>query len=190
MMSMKLPLILAAAFAAASGPAYAQALNSDNGDVAISGQVASLCILGAPSESAIDLGQMIATSGTRVGKIAPLGSQQVTLLGSFCNFAGTSLKVSAQALVANDSATLESGFARAVNYKAEVSNWAATSASATTEATAGGATPLKEALGGTQATPKLADLTLSLSNFTVPSDLLLIAGGYNGVVTITLGPSN
>lgn len=187
---MKSRLLLLAALAAVPvGSANAQSANSDEQAVAINGSVASLCVLGEPSRAAIDLGQMAATSGPRIGRIAVLGAQQVTLPGSFCNFAGTALTVSAEALVAADTNAVQPGFARAVNYTSTVENWAATDAAATTAASAGGASPSAEASGGTQPLPRIADLTLSLSGFTVPSDLLLVAGAYNGLVTITLGPA-
>ena len=172
-----------------ASPAAAQEQTSDTGEVAITGQVASLCVLGAPSQSSVDLGSLAATSGARVGKLAALANQQVTLPGSFCNFAGTALTVSADALVAADDSAIQDGFARAVNYTSTVSNWATSAATVTTAATAAGATPSAQASGGTQPTPKLADLTLSLSSFSVPSDRLLVAGGYTGSVTITLGPA-
>lgn len=182
-------LILATLAALPMASANAQSARSDDKSVAIDGSVASLCILGEPSRTAIDLGQMAATSGPRIGRIAALGTQQVTLPGSFCNFAGTALTISAEALVATDATGVEPGFARAVNYTSTVANWAATDAAATTTASAAGATPSATASGGVQPLPKIADLTLSLSGFTVPSDLLLVAGGYRGNVTITLGPA-
>src|SRR5947209_11296170 len=86
--------------------------NTSTGQVAISGNVASLCVLGAPSQAAIDLGQLINTSGARTGRIAALGAQQVTLPGSFCNFAGTHLTVAANALIANDATAVQPGFPR------------------------------------------------------------------------------
>ena len=180
-------LLLAAMAVLPLSAAHAQ--TSDQGSVAVSGSVGGLCVLGQPSETAVELGQLIASSGTRTGRIAALPGKQITLPGSFCNFAGTVLTVSAQALVASDTSEVQPGFARAVNYTSQVDNWATTAASVTTEASASGTTPAAEAAGGVQPTPKIADLALRLSNFTVPSDQLLVAGGYSGLVTITLGPA-
>lgn len=185
---MKRHLILLAALAVIPAAAQAQS-DTDQQSVALQGTVASLCVLGAPSSSSVDLGQLIATSGTRVGRIATLSDQHVTLPGSFCNFAGTTLTVSADALVASDGSTVQPGFARAVNYTSTVDNWATTPPAVTTAASAGGGTPNATGSGGVQPLPKLADLDLSLSAFTVPSDLLLVAGGYSGSVTVTLGPA-
>ncbi len=170
-----------------TGPALAQ--DSDQKTVTLGGNVAPLCILGTPSQAAVDLGQMVNTSGTRVGKIAALGSRTVTLPGSFCNYANSAIRVDATALVAADATTPQPGFARAVNFNAAVSGWATPNASATTAATAGGATPTATNTGGTQPTPKLADVTLTLASFAVPSDALLVAGAYSGQVVITLGPA-
>ena len=123
-----------------------------------------------------------------MGRIAPIGDQQVTLPGSFCNFGGTTLTISVDALLADDASAVEPGFARAVNFTSTVGNWAATPPEVTTSATTGGANPSASGAGGVQPLPKVADLVLTLSGFTVPSDLLLVAGNYAGSVTITLGP--
>ena len=163
--------------------------NSDAAGVAITAQVAGICVLGPPTPAAVDLGQIIATSGPRTGRIAALGSRQVMLPGSFCNFGGTQLHVVAEALLAANTAAPPAGFARAVNYNATVDNWASTPPSVTTAASAGGGTPTAEGDGGIQPTGKTADLALTLSSFTVPSDLLLVSGAYTGSVTITLGPA-
>jgi hypothetical protein len=181
-----LALVGIAAFSA--GTAHAQS-NTDQKTVGIAGNVAGLCILGSPSRAAVDLQQLINTAGARVGRLAAISNQEISLPGSFCNFAGTSVRVSAQALVAADTNAVQQGFARAVNYTSTVSNWAAANAVATTTATAGGATPEAQGTGGIQPAPKLADLTLTLGSFAVPSDLLLVSGAYSGTVTITLGPS-
>ena len=170
------------------GAANAQSA-SDQESVAVAGTVAGLCILGPPSRTAVPLGQLINTSGPRVGKLAALPAEQIELPGSFCNFAGTTLTVSADALVADDGTAVQPGFARAVNFTSSVDNWATEEATVTTAATAGGATPSAEGVGGTQPAPRIADLVLTLSDFSVPSDLLLVSGGYEGSVTITLGPA-
>ena len=200
---MKLWHIMGAALLAASATgAYAQegegegggeqgpgVQNSDTAGVSITAQVTGLCVLGPPTPAAVDLGQIIATSGSGVGRIAPLSSRQVMLPGSFCNFGGTRLHVVAEALLAANGAAPPAGFARAVNYNAVVDNWASTPPNVTTGASAGGGTPTVEGDGGIQPTGKTADLALTLSNFTVPSNLLLVSGGYSGSVTITLGPA-
>lgn len=184
----QLGLILAAAAALGAAPVWAQD-DTDTANVAVNGNVAPLCILGPPSPATVDLGQMVATSGSRIGRIAPLPNQVVGLPGSFCNFAGSAIDVAVTALVANDSSTLQPGFARAVNYTASVDNWAATAASATSAATTDGSNPTESSTGATQPLPKIADLSVTLSSFTVPSDLLLVAGNYQGAVVVTLGPA-
>ncbi|MGN6817661.1 MAG: hypothetical protein ACTHJR_03215 [Sphingomonas sp.] len=171
------------------GIAHAQsATDTATGDVGVSGTVARLCMLGTPTPAPVDLGQMANTSGTRVGKIATITPRTVTLAGSFCNFAGSAITVTATALVSDDASPAEPGFAKAVNYTAEVTNWAPGSAAVTTNATAGGASPTNSATGPTQPAPKVADLNVTLSNFTAPSDNLLTAGTYSGLVVVKLGP--
>ena len=186
-------LAVTMAMLASAGAAGAQ--QSSTGDLSVVGHVgveanvAGVCKLGPPSRSSIDLGQMSATSGPRVGRIATLPAQTVTLPGSYCNFGGTKVTVRAEALVQPDSTTLPPGFARAVNYTSTVTTWAETPPQVTTAASASGASPVAEGSGGTEPAAKLTDLTLALSTFTVPSDALLIAGTYQGQVTITLGPA-
>lgn len=175
--------LVAVAFAA---PAMAQ--SSDDATVPIGGTVAQVCSLGAPSQAAIALGQLIDTSGVRVGRLSTIPTQTVSLPNSFCNFAGSSVSVSATAVISTDGAAVQPGFARAVNYDASVSGWAGAPTTVSTTATAGGGTPTTAASGGVQATPRLDDLTVDLSGFNVPGDALLVSGDYAGQITITLGP--
>ena len=174
---------------AVMAPAMASAADSDQHPVAVNGNVANLCVLGAPNPAAIDLGQLSATSGARAGKITTISDQTIALPDSFCNFAGTQLTVQASALLAADASPVQPGFSRAVNFTSTVNNWATAPATVTTAATASGGSPGTSAKGGTQPAPKIANLALVLSSFTVPSDNLMVAGGYTGSVTITLGPS-
>ena len=173
----------------ATGTNTGTTTGTDTGNVAIRGRVAPVCILGAPSQTTIDLGQLAASSGSRAGRIATLAQQSVTLPGSFCNFAGSTLTVAASALVSADATTPAGGFARVVNYTATASNWAPINASTTTSATASGASQSSSGTGTTQPTPKLADVGVTLSAFAVPGDAMLISGTYSGSVTITLGPA-
>ncbi|MBB4613561.1 hypothetical protein [Novosphingobium taihuense] len=171
-------------------PAAAQEGPSDTarGQVAVSGSVARLCILGEPSRAVIDIGQMVQTSGASVGRIAALSAQSVTLPGSFCNFAGSVLGVTASALVDGSGAAPPAGFARAVNYTATASGWGSGDAEATTSAAFDGTNPDASGSGTTQPEPKLGDVDVSLSSFTAPGNALLVAGNYTGLVTVTLGP--
>jgi len=185
---MKARIALAAlVIAAPAGMASAQ--GPLEGRVAVDGSVAGRCVLGPPSQSAVPLGTLTNTSGPRTGRLATIAAQAINFPGSYCNFAGTRISVSANAMVAADATAPQPGFARAVNFTSTVSNWAAANAVVTTAASAGGATPAAQGPGGTHPAPKLADLTLTLNNFAVPSDLLLVSGGYAGAVTITLGPA-
>ncbi len=168
-------------------PATAWADTQDSGNVAIDGWVEPLCILGDPSPALVDLGQMIATSGTRAGKIAVLPSQTVNLPNSFCNFAGSVVTVDATALVSNDPTSPPSGFARAVNYTATAAGWASGDASATTAALADGSSPTSSGTGAVQPLPNIANIQVTLSGFTVPGDRILVADNYQGLVIVTLG---
>jgi hypothetical protein len=173
----------------AAPAAVAQADPADSGHVGVNGNVAGLCVLGPPSRANIPLGQLSSSSGTRVGRLTTIAAQDVTLPGSFCNFAGTTITVRAEALVGDDASPVQPGFAKAVNYRSTVTPWAAVAPNVTTAATANGGSPVAEGAGGTQPVAKIADLKLTLSDFTVPSDAILVSGLYNGRVTITLGPA-
>jgi hypothetical protein len=182
-------LSLVAAFALVAPMAAHAAGDSDQKSVPVSGNVSSLCVLGSPDPGAVNVGQMAQTSGANTGRITSISTQNVALANSFCNYAGTHVQVDATALVANDTSAVQSGFSRAVNYNATVTTWASTAPSATTAAAADGSNPTTSNTGGTLCTPKLTNLTLALSNFAVPSNALLVAGGYTGTVVITLGPA-
>lgn len=183
-----LPLI---ALAVAGAPAFAQATDTDSKDVAVQGSVTPLCLLGQPSQALVDLGNMISTSGTRVGKIRTIPTQTVTLPASFCNFAGSVATVEATALVETSGGTTvpPAGFARAVNFTADAGTWGGGNASATTSATSGGASATSTGTSATQPTPRQTDIAVALSTFTAPGDALLVSGSYSGLVRITLGPA-
>ena len=185
MMSNRLAsLVLVAASLMAAPQATAE-----DGNVSINGTVSRLCVLGAPNPSAVDVGILIATSGLRVGRSGVIANQSVALPVSFCNYPGTMLTLTANALLASDATPPISGFARSVNFTATANGWATGPAVATTSASASGATPAATATGGIQGAPKIADVNIVLSNFSVPGDSYLVAGNYAGSVVITLGPS-
>lgn len=171
-------------------PALAQEGSADTarGQVLVTGSVARLCILGEPSRAVVDMGQMVQSSGAAAGRIVALGPQSVTLPGSFCNFAGSMLGITASALVDGSGTAPPDGFARAVNYTATASGWGDSDAVATTAAAFDGAGPDAGGTGGTQPQPKLGDVAVSLSSFAVPGNALLVAGNYSGLITVTLGP--
>ncbi|HVR89804.1 MAG TPA: hypothetical protein VHG29_01765 [Novosphingobium sp.] len=169
--------------------AMAQANPSNTGNVAVNGRVAPVCILGGPNPALVDLGVMIAITGTRAGRIAVLPAQSVSLPASFCNFAGSQVTVTANALLAANAGAPPAGFARAVNYTATAAGWAAGNAATTTAATANGSSASSTGSGPSHPLPKLADIGVTLSSFSVPGDNLLVTGNYSGTVTVTLGPA-
>lgn len=173
-----------------AAPASAQETASEtaSGQVAVTGSVARLCILGEPSRAVVDLGQMVQTSGASVGRIAALATQSVSLPASFCNFAGSVLGVSATALLGDSTIAPPAGFARAVNYTATATGWGSSGTAATTDAAVDGTSPDSAATGSTQPSPKLGDIEVALSSFSAPQNALLVAGNYSGLVTVTLGP--
>lgn len=179
-----LALIVLAAF-----PATAIAQTTETGTVAVEGQVRPVCILGNPNPALVNLGQLSASSGPRTGRIAVIAPRTVTLPASYCNFAGSVVTVQATALTSSDTSAPQPGFSRAVNYTATATNWANGGSTATSAALRDGSTATASGTGATQPLPKVADITLILSSFTAPGDLILVAGNYSGTVVVTLGPA-
>lgn len=177
------------ALAIALLPASAAAQSNATGTVGIDGRVTPVCILGDPDPALVNLGQISAASGPRTGRIDTIAARTVSLPASFCNFAGSALKVDATALRSSDTTAPQPGFTRAVNYTATASNWASGTSAATTSALRDGSSPTASGTGATQPLPRIADITLTLSNFTTPGDLILVAGTYSGTVVVTLGPA-
>lgn len=189
---MRSSICLAAGLLAFSpGVAFAQATDTDSGEVAVNGRVAAICVIGEPSQATIDLGQLIALSGTRVGRIGAVGQQSVTLPNSFCNFAGSVATIQASALVETSAtiAAVSPGFARAINYAASAGEWGGGSATTSTVAAADGSSAISSGTSSVQPLPRLTDIVVSLDGWSVPSDALLVAGDYGGLVRITLGPA-
>lgn len=179
-----LALIALAAF-----PASAIAQTTETGTVAVEGQVRPVCILGNPNPALVNLGQLSASSGPRTGRIAVIAPRTVTLPASYCNFAGSVVTVRATALTSSDTSAPQPGFSRAVNYTATATNWASGGSTATSAALRDGSTATASGAGATQPLPRVADITLTLSSFTAPGDLILVAGNYSGTVVVTLGPA-
>lgn len=170
-------------------PAPALAQGTATGTVAIDGRVTPVCVLGDPNPALVNLGQISASSGPRTGRIDTIASRVVNLPASHCNFAGTVVRVDTTAMRSDDLSAPQPGFTRAVNFTASASNWASGISAATSNALRDGTSPTASGTGATQPLPKLADITLTLSNFTTPGDLILVAGTYTGSVVVTLGPA-
>jgi hypothetical protein len=185
----RLAAVLSAIVPAAAMAQVATATDTDSEEVGIIGRVAALCVLGEPDIDPVDLDQLVNTSGPGVGRLRPISTQTVTLPDSFCNFANSQVRVEAKALTAADTTPPPTGFARAVNYTATATGWASSDAAATTNDTGNGLALPVSGAGGTQPTPKLADIKLLLSNFQVSGDKLLVFGKYDTTVTVTLSPA-
>ena len=178
-------LILGLTITAFAPAAVAQ---TDAGQAAVTGSVANVCVLGAPSPAAINLGQISSTSGARAGKLDTIAAQTVSLPASWCNFGGTRISISSTALLAADVTPPPPGFTRAVNFTSSVSAWGSSNAQVTTNAAANGASPTSTGASGVQADPRATNLSLQLSQFAAPGDGFLVTGSYSGSVTVTLGP--
>lgn len=183
--------LAALALLASAGPALAQATDTDTADVAINGTVTPLCVLGEPSQATVDLGQLINTSGSRVGKVRAIPAQSVTMPDSFCNFAGSVASIEATALVetAGGVSSPPAGFARAVNFSSSAGQWGGGTADTATSAAADGSGATSTGASSVQPSPRLTDIVVDLSGFSAPGDALLVLGDYMGLVRVTLGPA-
>jgi len=179
-------IILGLAITGLATAAVAQ--TAADGQAAVTGSVSNVCVLGAPSPAAINLGQLSSTSGPRAGKLSTIADQTVNLPSSWCNFGGTRLSISSTALLAADTSTPPPGFTRAVNFNSSVTTWGSPNAQVTTNAAANGSSATANGDSGVQADPRAASLSLQLSQFSAPGDGFLVTGAYAGSVTITLGP--
>lgn len=173
----------ALAFVVSVAATSADAQDPAQGRVGLDAQVSRLCSLGEPTPAGLALGQISEGSGTRVGRLAAIASQAITLPGSFCNYGGAALAIAASPL-ALTSGSAQSGFVGSVNYTCTISAWGATAATVRTSASsASGA-----GVSSTNAAPRETDLVLVVSDFAAATDDLLQPGAYLALVTITLGP--
>lgn len=173
----------ALAFAVSAAATGAGAQGPVQGNVGLDAQVGRLCSLGAPSPAGLTLGQISEGSGARVGRLAAIASQAITLPGSFCNYGGAALAIAASPL-ALTSGSAQSGFVGSVNYTCTISAWGATAATVRTSAS----NATGSGVSSTNAAPRETDLVLVVSDFAAATDDLLQPGAYLALVTITLGP--
>lgn len=173
----------AAAIGSLSAATGAHAQDPVQGTVGLDAQVAQVCVLGTPNPGALALGQISEASGSRVGRLATIASQSIQLPGTFCNYAGAALAITASPLAVTGTTT-QAGFVGSVDYTCTISAWGATAA--TVRTSAGSASGVGSS--STNPAPQETDLTLVVSDFAVSSDDLLQPGAYLALVTITLGP--
>jgi len=173
--ALALAVSLAATSAGAQDPAH--------GNVGLDAQVSRVCMLGEPNPAGLALGQISEASGTRAGRLAAIAAQTIQLPGTFCNYGGAALAISASPLAVT-SGVAQAGFTGAVNYTCSISAWGATAATVRTSAT----NATGDGVRSTSAAPKATDLTLVVSDFATTADDLLQPGSYLALVTITLGP--
>lgn len=172
---MRAPLLIAAlAIPLASGAASAQ---TATGTVAINGTVASRCSLSL-SSATISLGEMSQVADGRLNA-AVVNGQNRTLTG-FCNGATARMTVEAQPLL--NPATAATGFDNRVDYTATA---VANSVSGTDSSLAASPGPGTSVAIGAFA----GNVVVTLSAASSPNNGILVAGGYNGQVLVTLTPN-
>lgn len=167
------PLVLSAS------PALAQ---TAIGTVAIDGRVADRCLFTTPSET-ISVGEMaVQGAGGTAGKLntGAINGQTKTLVG-WCNGSASTITVETQALTLTGfAADAPTGFDKRVDYTATAVANAASANDTSLDAVAGAASPLGLFTG---------NVVVTLSAASSPTSGLLIAGGYQGQVLVTLSPA-
>ena len=170
--------MIAVPIALSAAPAAAQS----TGTVAVSGEVAGRCLFTTPSAT-ISVGEMaLSGTDTAAGKLnaAVINGQSRTLVG-WCNGSASTMAVEAQALVNTGFAgSAPAGFDKVVNYTATAVANAVDASDTSTDAGAG----MSDVVG-----LFTGNVVVTLSAASSPTSGLLIAGGYQGQVLVTLSPA-
>lgn len=147
------------------------------GTVAINGTVANRCSLSINSQT-ISLGEMSQTADGRLNT-AVVNGQNRTLTG-FCNGATARMTVEAQPLL--NPAAAAAGFDNRVDYTATaVANSVSGTDSSLASSPGAGSSVAVGAFAG--------NIVVTLSAASSPNNGVLVAGGYNGQVLVTLTPN-
>ncbi len=177
---MKNGFILSTALIGALVPGVAAAQSS--GTVTINGTVADRCLFTVPSKI-INLGELsLPGTGSTAGKLdaAKVDAATETLSG-WCNGVAATMTVDAAPLVNTSHTTAPpSGFDRIVNYTATASA-GTIDATDTTATGAGSAVTLGLYTG---------DIIVNVDGSSTPGSGIMIAGNYQGVITVTLAPNS
>lgn len=151
----------------------------DSGVVNIAGSVGKKCnfMTDFATPNPIPLGELADTASGKLNAAKVEG--QTATIAAWCNHAST-LQVTANPIVAKDNTAPSTQFSDRVDYTAT-----ATFASVSANDTSTGAV----AAGAGAPTPIFTDtVTVTLSGATAVNDGLLVAGDYEGFVTLTLTP--
>ena len=162
--------------------ASSNAMAQSTGTVSVDGSVAGRCLFTTPSAT-ISVGEMaVQGSGSTAGKLnaAVVNGQTRTLVG-WCNGSASTMSVETQALVNTGFApAAPTGFDKVVNYTATAVANAVSANDSSLTAGAGSASTVGLFTG---------DVVVTLSAASSPTSGLLIAGGYQGQVLVTLSPA-
>ena len=170
--------MIAVPMALAAIPAAAQS----TGTVTVDGSVAGRCLFTTPSASISIPELAVQGTGATAGKLnaGTVNGQTRTLVG-WCNGSASTMSVETQALVNTGFApAAPTGFDKRVDYTATA---VANAVSANDTSVTGGA--------GTASNVGLftGNVVVTLSAASSPTSGLLIAGGYQGQVLVTLSPA-
>lgn len=181
-----------AAIALTAAPAFAQSVV--NGDVDVTGTVAPRCTVigggeGNTLAATINLGELTQTNGTLRANLAantPVGpaTVQFTIV---CTQSNPTVTLDAQELINADVATAPSGYAKTLDYTADLS-LAAASGSPFQLSNATSAAPASQS-SGVAVAAGANNVSVSVRSFSAREGSLLTAGTYNGQVIFSIGPS-
>lgn len=167
-------LIASLALPLAAGAAHAQ---TATGTVAIDGTVANRCSLSIDSAT-ISLGEMSLPGDGKLN--ASVVNGQNRTLSGFCNGATARMTVEAQPLL--NPAAAAAGFDNRVDYTATATANSVSGTDSSLASSPGAGTSV--AIGAFT-----GDILVTLSAASSPSSGVLVAGGYNGQVLVTLAPN-
>ena len=188
---MKYPLLLlAAGLAGLPGAALAQSAPSQT--VTVTGDVAKACMLGTPASATLNIGALTDASGRLLPALTGnTPAAQTTIASAWCNTPSTiALKASPLTMVSTPAYAQPQGFARAITYTANLTNWseAVTNRPLTSDATVSVAAARAQA-----AQPSLGVVFSNLAPLVSGSEnpnALIEAGPYSTSVQITLSASS
>ena len=162
--------------------ASSNATAQSTGTVTVDGSVAGRCLFTTPSAT-ISVGEMaVQGTGGTAGKLntGVINNQTRTLVG-WCNGSASTMSVETQALTLTGfAAAAPTGFDKVVNYKATAVANAISADDTSLDAGAGASKTVGLFTG---------NVVVTLSEASSPTSGLLIAGGYQGQVLVTLSPA-
>ncbi len=186
-MTMK-PLLIAASLAALAAAGQAQAQVT----ITLNGSVDQICVLGAPDQVAVNIGDMTDNTGKLkvelTGSDASSAPVSVEIDDAFCNTPSI-LSVEADALALQNAPSYgtPAGFSRAVTFDASVDGWPSNIVYRPAVHTIPSTSTAAEARASALEIKAFDLETLNGAGTAESPNLILEAGDYSGAISLTLG---